>query len=122
MSTVKQKLGAQAEQAAANAPRQALPRMRVHFLIPAEDGPVVSGAKDSQIPLANKDQMPTHFVVACDASIVMSELDRGTGEPWCVRCDACMATKEFQERNRPKPGIRMAPTQRVATGRKDCRC
>lgn len=81
-------------------PAQARP-MRVHFVVPAPEGPIVSAPEGNGsigVPAGKR------FVVACDPSISLSEWDRGTGEPYAVHCEACKATEIYRTLYRPRPG------------------
>lgn len=99
-------------------------RIRVHFLVPREDGPVESGAAESNLPLSPsmRENMPSRFACACDPKLVMDGvIERGTDLPWHVYCLDCMATPIFEEKYREPQGPRSAE-QRRATGGKDCGC
>lgn len=103
--------------------KKALKKMRVHLLVETPGGPVVSRPADGTIPVGGKDGGPNHFAVLCDPSIVMDgKLERGTGEPWGVRCDACRAKMKELGLERDKPGLRPAPEQEEADGKADCGC
>ena len=73
--------------------------LRIHFLVPSSNGAVHSNPIGKPFPIGSR----SDYRVACDASIVMGDLNRGTHEPWGVRCNACMATVDFKRLNRPKP-------------------
>lgn len=75
-------------------------KLRIHLLIRDQGGAVQSNA-DKTAPKLGKGG---RFCVACDPSITMGELDRGTADPWGVRCEACMAIEAFKAIDRPKPG------------------
>lgn len=78
-------------------------KMRIHLLVPAQNGPIQSGVG------GNNPLMPVgtnaRYVCACDPGITMNVMDRGTTEPWGVRCNACRETALFNAVNRPKPGM-----------------
>jgi hypothetical protein len=77
---------------------------KIHFLVPAEDGPIVSEPAGEPVRVSNGGR----YVAACDPSLTMNENERGTGEPWGVRCKECVETDIFRQLRRPKPG-RQAP-------------
>ena len=84
-----------------------LPRMRVHLLASVPKGAIQGGGG-------------REYVIACEPSLRLSDMDRGTGEPWAVRCDACRATEFFKAIDRPKPGTRQAAMQMDADGSGCC--
>jgi len=92
--------------------------MRIHFLVPDPSGRIVSGPAGSTLKVGREGR----WRVACDPKIVMGDQDRGTGEPWAVRCAACFKTKEFEAANRPKPGQAEAGADEVAAADMDCPC
>jgi len=75
-------------------------KLRVHLLVQVPNGPIHSGPAKGSIPIGTK----SRWCVACGPSILMDQLNRGTTEPWAVRCDACRQTAAFQAIDRPKPG------------------
>jgi hypothetical protein len=110
---------AEIERAAKKAPRKQLRKIRIHYVVAKEGGPIKSGAADIGLPLVNRDQMPREFAAACGA-VVDGHMERGSGEPWAVHCDECEATAVFKENDRPRPGLRLSEEQRQADGKKEC--
>jgi hypothetical protein len=77
------------------------PVLRIHFLVPDDAGPVVSGPAGDPVRVSPGGR----YRIACDPALRPSDWDRVTGEPWAVRCRACQATDAFRARARPKPGF-----------------
>lgn len=75
-------------------------KLRIHFLVPDDVGIIQSGTSAGPVPIGTE----TRYRVACDPTIKMNDWNRGTHEPWGVRCLACMDTEIFKELDRPKPG------------------
>ncbi len=101
-----------------------LKRMRMHLLVAMPGGPVKSHPAQGGEDLPG-DTFPRgtnqSYIIACEPSLAMDgNLDRGTTEPWCVRCDACRQTDYFKAIDRPKPGSQLAAAQREATGGNCC--
>jgi hypothetical protein len=71
-------------------------KLRIHYLIEAETAPAFhheSGSIPSPLgPIGTGRK----FVCCCDPSIVLSDTERATGEPWAVGCMACARTERFQ--------------------------
>ncbi len=74
--------------------------LRIHFLVPDDAGPIRTEPAGAPMKVGR----PGRHRVACDASIVMGDWDRGTNCPWAVMCNACKATEIFRQLDRPKPG------------------
>lgn len=95
-------------------------RMRIHYLVEAPaDGPNVSKPAQGNLPIGGRDGEPTRWRFACDPAGLLGPLDRGTGEPHAVMCDACKATPFFPE-DSEKPGLHHRPEQMVADGSACC--
>ena len=76
---------------------------RIHFLVPADDGPLKTEAVGDPVKISTGGR----FVCACDPGLRIDGIkERGTGEPWGVRCKACVESELFQQLKRPKPGMR----------------
>ncbi len=82
-------------------PAATKPVLRIHFLVFDPAGPIESLPAGAPVKVSTGGK----FRVCCDPTIPLNEWNRATGEPWGVRCNACMATEEFQRLNRPKPGL-----------------
>jgi hypothetical protein len=97
-------------------------RMRMHLLAPMPGGAVKSapgqgGDGGGTFPAGTNQS----YIIACEPSLAMDGvLDRGTTEPWCVRCDACRETEFFKAIDRPKPGTGPSPKQMEADGSGCC--
>ena len=79
--------------------------LRIHLLVQDHAGPIHSGGMNLNTPVGVVPVgQPASYRVACDPEILLDDLNRGTGEPWAVRCADCFQTPEFQKINRPKPG------------------
>lgn len=87
-------------------------KMRIHLLVPDDAGPIHSGPADLIVTRSTAGR----WRCACDGSITLGKLDRGTGEPWAVRCNACKATAAFRQVDRPKPGSLGGPEDLTADG------
>lgn len=77
--------------------------LRIHFLVPAAEGQ----ASPIEVEPAGHPIKITpggRFICACDPAQVLDDFNRATGEPWGVRCKACIETDIFQQMKRPKPG------------------
>jgi hypothetical protein len=72
---------------------------KLHFLVPDEKGPIHSKPGGTAFPVGR--EMRSH--IACDPAMTLSEVHRGTGEPWLVVCTACQATEEFKKLYYPRP-------------------
>jgi hypothetical protein len=75
---------------------------RVHFLITDPAGLNGSGPMPPT-PLGPLKPHATHVRAACDPNILLSEYERGSGEPWAVYCDACVQTEEYKKAYYPHP-------------------
>lgn len=69
------------------------PILRIHLL--AQDGPIVSKRAGSPLPIGTDSTW--HF--ACDETRAktLGDFDRGTTEPWGVRCKACRKTAAYAD-------------------------
>lgn len=74
-------------------------KLRIHLLVQAP-GPIQSGPGGDGLRIGTR----STWRCACDAAITMGELNRGTTEPWAVRCNACRETEAFHAIDRPRPG------------------
>lgn len=87
--------------------------LRIHFIVPDPEGPYRSEAAGAPVVI-NKE---TRFRLACGVMPDQrSDWDHMTGEPHGVRCKACMATSDYRERWRPKPGRVRGSDQTEETG------
>lgn len=73
---------------------------KIHYLVPAADGPVQSKPGGTTFKVG-KDQK---YVVACDPTILLTDVHRGTHEPWNVCCALCEATEVYKKTFYPRPG------------------
>lgn len=95
-------------------------RLRIHLLVEAAGGPI-----RSEPPAGLLETLPgakaRRLGFACDPTLPMTELDRGTplDAPWTVRCDACRKTAAFMAVARPRPG-RPTDEQMEADGTDCC--
>jgi hypothetical protein len=106
--------------------KKEIPRMRMHLLVPMPGGPVHSRPAQGgpgthgmggSMPLGTSQT----YIIACEPSLAMDGvLQRGTTEPWCVRCDACRQTDYFLAIDRPRPGTQRAARQMEADGSGCC--
>jgi hypothetical protein len=91
------------EPMSAAGPKAAGPRpaktLRIHLLVKDPDGRIRSAPAGSPVLIGSR----SNYRAACDPAIVLGTYDRGTTEPWAVRCAACKATAEFQAVDQPKP-------------------
>jgi len=86
-------------------------QIRIHFMVPADKSPaphMVSGEPTGALPLATVLQQSIGhqnqaFVCACNPNIRLSNLDRGTGEPYCVACEQCWATEVWKKADAETP-------------------
>ena len=74
-------------------------RLRIHFLVSDTNGAIHSAPGGTTFFVGAQ----SRWRCACDAAVLMGQADRGTTEPWGVRCTACKATDEFRAANRPRP-------------------
>jgi len=75
--------------------------LRIHLLVPDEVGPIQSAPGGTTFKIGTRRK----FRVACDSTIELGTWNRGTTEPWGVRCQACRETADFRLVDRPKPGV-----------------
>jgi hypothetical protein len=82
-------------------------KLRIHYLIEAESVPAPhheSGSIPSPLgPIGTGKK----YVCCCDPTIVLSDTERATGEPWAVGCIACATTERFQKDLALNPHPRM---------------
>lgn len=84
-------------------PQPAPRRFRVHFLVRDDAGPVQSRAGGTGFRVGTD----SRWRIACDPEMVMDgELERGTGEWWCVRCQKCRETAEYLADREARPDPR----------------
>lgn len=94
-------------------------KLRIHLLVEDAAGPNVSRPVLGSLPVGGRAGQPTRWRFACDAAGTLGNFDRGTGEPWGVRCDACKASDLFKAVDRPKPAA-PGDEQMVADGSGCC--
>lgn len=81
------------------------PVLRIHYLVPCDDGVIASGGLVVKGPGGKPVQAaaPQSYRCACDPTLTLNYWDRGTGETWAVACKACSETEIFKENYRPHP-------------------
>lgn len=83
---------------------------RIHLLVADPHGAVVSAPGGTAFRVGTR----SRWHVACDPQRVLSAVDRGTTEPWAVRCPECCATAAFQAIDRPRPVGVESPAESVS--------
>ena len=69
-------------------------------MVTDNSGPIHSNPAGTAFQIGSR----SDYACACDSTLVMGEMDRGTDCPWAVHCADCFKTEIFQRLNRPKPG------------------
>jgi hypothetical protein len=91
-------------------------QLRIHLVVPDPEGPLVTGPGGTPFRLGEGG----HFRVACEPGRkTFDASNRGTSEPWAVRCEKCVQTEAFKRVRRPKPGLQ-APEKSVAVDNGCC--
>lgn len=82
---------------------------RMHFMVPLPTGPIESKpgpdlpAEVQAVSGIAKFGTGGRYVIACDPSLRLTEVDRGTHVPYAVHCPKCKATEVFKALYRPHP-------------------
>lgn len=85
-------------------------QLRIHLLVSDAKGPIPSAPGGSTFKVGKP---ASKYAVACDPAIILGDWNRGTTEPWAVRCEECRKTEAYKKIDRPKPNAADVPNESV---------